>query len=53
LNDNQKAILMAVGAHVANRPLSLSEKQMAGQRLQNHGDARTWLAALMPHLPVL
>ncbi|HET8996726.1 MAG TPA: hypothetical protein VFN42_08660, partial [Acetobacteraceae bacterium] len=51
LNDNQKAILMAFGAHVAKRPLSLPEKQMAGRQLQTHGDARTWLAALMPHLP--
>jgi len=52
LNDNQKAILMAVGAHVAKRPLSLSEKREAEKQLQNHGDARTWLAALKPHLPV-
>ena len=52
LNDNQKAILMAVGAHVAKRPLSLSEKQDAEKQLHNHGDARTWLAALKPHLPV-
>lgn len=52
LNDNQKAILMAFGAQVAKRPLSLAEKQAAGQQLQNHGDARTWLTALMPHLPV-
>lgn len=52
LNDNQKAILMAVGARAAKRPLSLSEKQMAMQHLKNHGDARTWLAALLPHLPL-
>lgn len=52
LNDNQKAILMAVAARVAKRPLSLPEKEAAGRRLQNHGDARTWLAAMAPHLPV-
>lgn len=52
LNDNQKAILMAVGAHVAKRPLSLPEKREAEKQLQNHGDAKTWLAALKPHLPV-
>jgi phospholipase C len=52
LNDNQKAILMAFGAQVAKRPLSLPEKWAAGQQLQNHGDAKTWLTALMPHLPV-
>ena len=52
LNDNQKAILMAAGAHVAKRPLSLSEKMEAEKQLHNHGDARTWLAALKPHLPV-
>ena len=52
LNDNQKAILMTVAAHVAKRQLSLSEKRAAEQRLQNHGDARTWLAAMAPHLPV-
>lgn len=50
LNDNQKAILMAFSAQVAKRPLSLSEKQMAGVRLQTHGDAQVWLAALQPHL---
>ena len=52
LNDNQKAILMAVAAHVAKRPLTLPEKWAAEQRLQNHRDARTWLAAMAPHLPV-
>jgi phospholipase C len=50
LNDNQKAILMAFSAQVAKRPLSLSEKQIAGAQLQTHGDARVWLAALLPHL---
>jgi phospholipase C len=50
LNDNQKAILMAFSAQVAKRPLSLSEKQMAGAQLQNHGDAKVWLAALQPLL---
>jgi phospholipase C len=51
LNDNQRAIVMALSAQVAKRPLSVPEKHAAGQRLQNHGDARTWLAALAPHLP--
>jgi phospholipase C len=50
LNDNQKAILMALSAQVAKRPLSLSEKQIAGAQLQTHGDAKVWLAALLPHL---
>jgi phospholipase C len=50
LNDNQKAILMAFSAQVAKRPLSVSEKQIAGAQLQTHGDAKVWLAALLPHL---
>jgi phospholipase C len=50
LNDNQRAILMAFSAQAAKRPLSLSEKQIAGVHLQNHGDAKIWLAALLPHL---
>lgn len=51
LNDNQKAVLMTLGAHAAKRPLSQAERHMAGQQLKTHGDARTWLAALAPHLP--
>lgn len=50
LNDNQRAILMAFSAQVAKRPLSLAEKQTATTRLQTHGDAQVWLAALQPHL---
>jgi phospholipase C len=52
LNDNQKAILMALSAQVAKRPLSLPEKQLAGAQLQTHGDAQVWLAALQPHIQV-
>ncbi|MDE2514868.1 MAG: hypothetical protein KGL12_02465 [Rhodospirillales bacterium] len=52
LNDNQKAILMALGARVARRPLSLPEKENAARRLRNHGDAHAYLAALLPHLPM-
>ncbi len=51
LNDNQKAILMALSAQVAQRPLSLPEKQQAAATLQTHADAQVWLAALQPHLP--
>ena len=51
LNDNQKAVLMALSATVAKRPLSTAEKYAAEQKLRTHGDARTWMTALMPHLP--
>lgn len=52
LNDLQRLVLVAAAGIVAGRPYTRAEAVLAHQRLRTHGDARVWLAALQPHLPI-
>lgn len=52
LNHNQPAILVAATSKIAGRPLGLSERIEAFDRLKTHGDARAWLGAIKPHPPI-
>jgi phospholipase C len=52
LNDVQRWIVIGAAGRVAGRPYTREESQLAYARLRTHGDARTWLMALEPHLPL-
>lgn len=52
LNDVQRAVLVGTAARVAGRPYTEEEGAVAYERLRTYRDARAWLAALQPHLPL-
>jgi phospholipase C len=52
LNDIQRSLLVGAAALVAKRPFTRAETQAAFARLRTHGDGRSWMGALGPHLPL-
>lgn len=52
LNDIQRSLLVGAAAMVAKRPFTRAETQAAFARLRTHGDGRSWMGALGPHLPL-
>jgi phospholipase C len=52
LNSAQRSVLVGASGIAAGRSLTPAETQAALARLRTHGDGRTWLMALQPHLPM-